>query len=227
MNLDEVLDAWRSQDQAPLYGVDEGRLQQSAPRGGGKRRRGLVIEARITYGFAALVFAGLASVFVLMLFDDDPRTWWDFLIVTLGVAAAVFAAANLYIGRTRLALRERHFGASLHHELGRHVALLDYELSRTWRVSAITRTMLPFYLCTLALYLSIWRINNEPFKWGTDGFPLLVMGGAMWYGAWIARHAAQDVLPRKRRPGVSWEASCPTRSRPGHLCRPSFKPRSG
>ena len=87
------------------------------------------------------------------------------------------------LGRTRLALRERHFGASLHHELGRHVALLDYELSRTWRVSAITRTMLPFYLCTLALYLSIWRINNEPFKWGTDGFPLLVMGGAMWYGA--------------------------------------------
>jgi peptidoglycan/LPS O-acetylase OafA/YrhL len=199
MNLDEVLDAWRSQDQAPLYGVDEGRLQQALREEEAKRRRGLVIEARITYGFAALVFAGLALVFVLMIYDDDPRTWWDFVIVTLGVAAAVFAAANLYIGRTRLALRERQFGASLHHELGRHVALLDYELSRTWRVSAITRTMLPFYLCTLALYLSIWRINNEPFKWGTDGFPLLAMSGAMWYGAWIARHAAQDVLPRKRR----------------------------
>jgi hypothetical protein len=160
----EVLDAWRSQDQAPLYGVDEGRLQQALREEVAKRRRGLVIEARITDGFAALVFAGLALVFALMLYDDDPRTWWDFLIVTLGVAAAVFAAANLYIGRTRLAPRVRHFGASLHHELGRHVALRDYELSRTWRVSAITRTMLPFYLCTLALYLSIWRINNEPFR---------------------------------------------------------------
>ena len=75
-----------------------------------------MIEARVTYGFAALVFAGLAFIFALMLYDDDPRTWWDFVIVTLGVAAAVFAAANLYIGRRRLALRERHFGASLHHE---------------------------------------------------------------------------------------------------------------
>jgi hypothetical protein len=163
MNLDDVLDAWRSQDQAPLYGVDERRLQQALRDEEAKRRRGLVIEARITYGIAALMFAGLALVFALMLSDDDPRTWWDFLILTLGVAAAVFAAANLYIGRTRLALRERDFGASLHHELGRHLALLDYELSRTWRSSAITRTMLPFYLCTLA------------------------------------RHAAQDVLPRKRR----------------------------
>ena len=177
MNLDEALDAWRSQDQSPLYSVDEGRLQQALREEEARRRRGLVLEARVTYGLSALIFAGLALVFALMLYDDDPRTWWDFLIVTFGVAAAVFAAANLYIGRTRLALRERHFGASLHHELGRHVALLNYELSRTWRVSAITRTMLPFYLCTLALYLSIWRINNEPFKWGTDGFPLLVMSG--------------------------------------------------
>ena len=32
MNLDEVLDAWRSQDQAPLYGVDGGRLQQALAR---------------------------------------------------------------------------------------------------------------------------------------------------------------------------------------------------
>ncbi len=199
MNLDEVLDVWRSQDQAPLYDVNGGRLQQALREEEARRRRGLVIEARITYGFAALVFAGLAIIFALMLYDDDPRTWWDFVIVSLGVAAAVFAAANLYIGRRRLALRERHFGASLHHELGRHVALLDYELSRTWQVSAITRTMLPFFLFTLALYLAIWRINNEPFKWGTDGFPLLAMSGVMWYSAWIARQAAQDMLPRKRR----------------------------
>src|SRR5436190_7488725 len=199
MNLDEVMDAWRSQDRAPLYGVDEGRLRQALRNEEAKRRRGVVIEARLTYGLVAVVFVGLAFVFALMLYDDDPRTWWDFLIVTLGVAAAVFAAATLYIDRTHLALRERHFGASLHHELARHVALLDYELSRTWRVSAITRTMLPFSLCTLALYLAIWRINNEPFKWGTDGFPILATGGAMWYGAWIARHAAQDMLARKRR----------------------------
>jgi hypothetical protein len=96
-------------------------------------------------------------------------------------------------------LRERDFGASVHHELRRHMALMDYELSRTLRVSAITRTMLPFYLCTLALYLSLGRINNEPFNWGTEGFTLVVMSGAMWCAAWFARRSAQDVLPRKRR----------------------------
>jgi hypothetical protein len=188
MNLDEVLDAWRSQDQAPLYDVDGSRLQQALREEEAKRRRALAVDARITYGFAAVVFAGLAIIFTLMLYDDDPRTWWDFVIVILGVAAAVFTTTDLYIGRRRLVLRERHFGASLHDELRRHVALLDYELSR--------RIMLPIFLCTLALYLSIWRINNEPFTWATNGFPIVVMGGVTW---WIARHAAKDVRQRKRR----------------------------
>ena len=72
MNLNDVLDAWRSQDHAPLYGVDGDRLQQTLREEEAKRRRGLVIEARLTYGFAALVFAGLAFIFTLMLSDDDP-----------------------------------------------------------------------------------------------------------------------------------------------------------
>ena len=198
MNLDEVMDAWRSQDQAPFYGVDKGRLQQ-ALREETTKRRGLGIEAghlRFRRADVCRPGAGICadaprrrSAHLVGLPDRDPR----------GGRRRVRRGESAISAARVLALRERDFGASLHHELGRHLALLDYELSRTWRVSAITRTMLPFYLGTLALYLSIWRINNEPFNWGMDGLPLVAMSGAMWYAASIARHAAQDVLPRKRR----------------------------
>ena len=57
----KYMDAWRSQDQPPLYGVDEARLQQALREEEARRRRGLVIEARITYGFAAVLLPAWRS----------------------------------------------------------------------------------------------------------------------------------------------------------------------
>jgi len=92
MTLDDVLESWRSQDAAPLYSVNSEGLQQALRQELAAVRRGLRIEAWAIYGISALMFAGLAFIFAIMVYDDDPRTWWDFVIVILGAAAALLWA---------------------------------------------------------------------------------------------------------------------------------------
>jgi len=105
MKLDDVLESWRSQDEAPLYSVNNERLQQALRQELAAVQRGLRIEAWAIYGISALMFAGLAFIFVIMVYDDDPRTWWDFVIVILGAAAALLWAGYLYLNRRMHARR--------------------------------------------------------------------------------------------------------------------------
>jgi hypothetical protein len=135
MQLDELREAWRSQDTTPLHSVNSRLLQESLIREQASTERALRIEARFIYGMSTMVFAGLAFILVLMLYDDDPRTTLDFVIVTLGAAAASLWAGHLYYTRKKKALRERRFGASLRDEIARHLALMAYEASRVQRLS--------------------------------------------------------------------------------------------
>jgi hypothetical protein len=200
MNLDEILDAWRSQDEAPLYGVNGDALQQSLRADYASTQRAMRIEALIMYAMSTAVFAGLALVLVLMAYDDDARSIWDFLTVVLGAAAAVLWAGHLYLTRKRKALSERRFGASLRDEIGRHLTLMDYESSRVWRLSGVVMYTLPMLLCVTSLYVAIGQINNQPFDWTLGGFGLYFMAASLVYGVWIARHTVEhERLPRRRR----------------------------
>ena len=114
------------------------------------------------------MFAGLAFIFAIMVYDDDPRTWWDFAIVILGAAAALLWAGYLYLNRKMHARRARRFGASLRDDIERHLALLDYQLSRVWRLSSVLLTALPVLFGTLALWLGIGQINNLPMDRAGD-----------------------------------------------------------
>ena len=200
MKLDDVLESWRSQDEAPLYSVNSERLQQALRQELAAVQRGLRIEAWAIYGISALIFAGLAFIFVIMVDDDDPRTWWDFVIVILGAAAALLWAGYLYLNRRMHAQRERRFGASLRDEIERHLALLDYQLSRVWQLSSVLLTALPLFFGTLALWLAIGRINNLPIDVWQAIWSFLPMAAILVYGFWLARGMAErKTLPRKRR----------------------------
>src|SRR5262245_49908259 len=132
MKLDDVLESWKSQDEAPLYSVNSDRLQQALRRELAAIQRELRIWAWSVYGISALIFAGLAFILLLMVYDDDPRTTWDLVIVILGAAAALLWGGHVYLSRTMQARRERRFGASLRDDIERHLALLDCQLSQVW-----------------------------------------------------------------------------------------------
>ena len=200
MKLDDVLESWRSQDEAPLYSVNSERLQQALRQELAAVQRGLRIEASAIYGIGALMFAALAFILVIMVYDDDPRAWWDFVIVILGAAAALLWAGYLYLNRRMHARRERRFGASLRDDIERQLALLDYQLSRVWRLSSVLLTALPLFFGTLALWLAIGRLNNLPIDVGQAIGIFLSMAAILVFGFWIARGMAErKTLPRKRR----------------------------
>ena len=78
----------------------------------------------------------------------------------------------MYVNRRTLALRQRHLGVSLRDEIGRHIALLDYQIGANWRPGGVLLTMLPVFVGALARVWPSWRVNNEPFDWSLQGAPM-------------------------------------------------------
>jgi len=119
-----------------------------------KWRRYLRLENWITYGMSAVLLCGLPFIFLLMVYDDDRRTVLDFMIVLLGIAAALLWAVSLYLSRRMQAPRERRFNSSLRDEIARHLALVDYMMARIWRLASVLLTTLPLFFGVLTLWSS-------------------------------------------------------------------------
>jgi peptidoglycan/LPS O-acetylase OafA/YrhL len=202
MNLDDLMEVWRSQDASPLYGVNKTLLlvavRQEQVKLQAERRR----EKWITYVATAFLIAVMAFFLFIMFYDNDPRTDWDFAIPIVGAAAALLWGGAMYVSHRAQALRERSFGESLREQLDRHIAQLDYQATRVVRLASVLVTALPPLVCATAIILAGWRINNEPFGdewvWIVGGIFVCAMGSAA--GVWEQRRSMErDLLPRKRR----------------------------
>ena len=202
MSLDELMKAWQSQDTAPLYGVDETLLQQALRQEEGKVERQRRVEGWVLYGVTPLLIAGMVFLVMIMVYDDDPRTSWDFALPIVGVASWLLWAWFLYRGRTAQALRERRFGASLRDQVARHLAQLDYQATRAVRLANVLRDGVPPLVCGTMIILAGWRINNEPFStqwpWIVGGIVFSVVWSVLT--VWLQRRRAKrELLPRKQR----------------------------
>ena len=80
MNLNDLMEVWRSQDASPLHGVNETllrlALRQDEAKLQAQRRR----ERWMTYFWSAIIVAGMAIVLAIMIYpyDDDVLTGWDY-----------------------------------------------------------------------------------------------------------------------------------------------------
>ena len=202
MNLDDLMEVWRSQDASPLYGVDKTLLLVALRQEQVKLQKARRAERWSTYVGSAFLIGVMAFFLFIMSYDNDPRTNWDFAIPIVGAAAALLWGGAMYVSHRAQALRERSFGESLREQLNRHVAQLDYEGTRVVRLASVLVTALPPLACATAIILAGWRINNEPFShewvWIVGAILLCAMGSAV--GVWGQRRSMErDVLPRKRR----------------------------
>jgi hypothetical protein len=202
MNLDDLLESWRSQDQAPLYSVNDERLHELLRQEEAKVRTQRRVEGWVLYVFSPLFIAGLSFLFVGMVYDDDPRTSWDFALPIVGAASMLLWACLLFLSRRAQALRERRFGASLRDQIARHLAQLDDQETRVIRLGNVLRDGLPPFVAGTAVILAGWRVNNEPFRtqwhWIVGG--ILFSGVVSVATVWLQRRRVKrEVLPRKRR----------------------------
>ena len=204
MNLDELMSVWRSQDAAPLHGLNETQLwpalrQEQAQLQTARRR-----ERWIIYLASAGFVAGMAFFLAVMIYpyDDDVLTGWDYAIPIVGAAAALVWGGSMYVSHRAQALRERGFGESLRDQLNRHIAQLDDQATRIVRLASVLVTVLPPSICATAVLLATWRINEKAIS--DDGYLLVTLIFVCAYssaaGVWQQRRWMQrDLLPRKRR----------------------------
>ena len=202
MNLDDLMAVWRSQDAAPLHGVDKTLLHLALRQDEAKLQKERRIERWITYVGSAGLVAVMAVFLFIMIDDNDPRTDWDFAIPIVGVAAALLWGGAMYVSHGAQALRERSFGESLRDQLNRRIAQLDYQATRVVRLASVLVTALPPLVCATAIILAGWRINNEPFSdewvWIVGGIFVCAIGSVA--GVWQQRRLMErDLLPRKAR----------------------------
>ena len=202
MSLDELMKAWQTQDTAPLYSVREVLLQQALRQEEAKVRTQRRVEGWVLYGFSPLFIAGMAFLFLIMVYDDDPRTSWDFALPVVAAAFWLLWMYILHVGRRAQAQRERRFGASLRDQVGRHLAQLDYEATRAVRLANVLRASVPPFVSGIALILAGWRINNEPFRtqwhWIVGGILFTGVVQLVAFGL-QRRRAERELLPRKHR----------------------------
>ena len=207
MNLDELMAVWRSQDAAPLHGLNETQLRLALRQDEAKQQKWRRIERWIIYVLSAGVVAGmalfLANMILLMIYRDDMNglTGWDLVLPVVGAAAALISGRAIYVGHRAQALREQRFGESLRDQLNRSIAQLDYQATTLHRTLMLVIVLLTG-ICPIALLLALSRLNEKSFS--DDGYMtvwlslMCVFGVAT--GVWQSASRTRDVvLPHKRR----------------------------
>ncbi len=203
MNLDDLMAVWRSQDAAPLHGVNETLLHLALRRDEATLQAQRRLESRIIYVMSAGAIAGMAIFLVMFYYnDDDVITGWDFVIPIVGATAAVLMGAAQYLTPRAQARREQRFGESLRDQLGRRIAQLDDQATRAVRTPSVL--IIAMYVCVTAMIVASIRVNmdpNEPFDgWAPLVRMILFFAVALLAVIWAGRRSVQrDVLPRKRQ----------------------------
>lgn len=207
MNLDDLMTVWRSQDAAPLHGVNETLLRLALRQDEAKLQAQRRLESRIIFVMSAGAIAGMA-IFLVMIFgmfyynDDDVITGWDFAIPIVGATAALLMSVAQYLTRRAQALREQRFGESLRDQLGRRIAQLDDQATRAVRLPSVL--LIAMYVCVTAILLAGIRVNmepNEPFdRWAPFVRMMLFYAITLVAVVWAVRRTVKRaLLPRKRR----------------------------
>ena len=199
MTLDEIMETWRAQEEAPLYGVNRDLLQLVLRHEQADLRRSLWKEQWMVYIISSGLLVGVAVLFALIYHDDDPRTVWDYVAAAIAAGAILSWAGMLWVSRKRQARRERGFGNSLQEEIRRNLSLIDYQLSWAGRRHAALLAAAPITLAGVLLYWLIIQINNNPFGWYDVWMIVFIVATSAWSVTVSSRETERDLLPRKRR----------------------------
>ena len=200
MNLDDLMEVWRSQDATALHGVDQTLLHLALRQEQAKLQKQRRIERWFIYVTSALLVVAMGLFLGITVYpqDDDVRIVWDYAVPVVGAAAALVMAGAMSAIRRTQAAREQDFGESLRDQLRRRIAQLDDQATRELRLTLVGAVAAA--ICGMALYVASRRINDVAYH---DDWPILL--GLIFLCAFSLGHrrrrrsAQRDILPRKRR----------------------------
>jgi len=198
MDFDQMLDAWRAQEEKPLYGVNHDLLRLVLQNEQDKIRRKMRRDLWITY----IVGPGMALF----------AAFWLWVAILNGVPALQVAAAAVgtvafllwvgafWVSRRRQAQRERGFGSTLKDEIGRNLSLIDYQIANgRWRAAMLWTA--PVMIGSLLIYWLTFQINTDTGM--SPWMHVWIVGGVVWsiaFTAWAGdREVKRRLEPRRQR----------------------------
>ena len=204
MNLDDLVAVWRSQDVAPLHGVNEALVRLALRQDQAKLQKWRRLEKWLVYLIGAAMIGGLARRLAIMINrDDDVLSVWDYAIPVVGAAAALLWVGMMRVRHRAQAVREQRFGDSLRDQINRQLAQLDYRATMSRLASLLGSLLLPIVVAFTTI-LARWRSDGRSFSDPWLSVPIVFMicwsilcvGGTFW---WARRVVQRKTLPRKRR----------------------------
>ena len=206
MNLDDVIEGWRSQDASTIYGVvDKTRLHQVLRQEQAKLEKKSRWGTRGGYIFGVAPLLISSGLFLAIMFqpnDDDVRVVWDYVVGVAGVTAAIVVAWTLFAHRRSQQARDQGFGDSLRDHLRRRIAQID-DATRERRLALVT--LAAGLICVVAIAVAQFRIAHMPvpyseMNWPSPFWTVLILGllclELFW---WAPRRWRRKNLPRKRQ----------------------------
>ena len=198
MNFDQMLDAWRAQDEAPLYGVNRDLLQLVLKHEQADIRRQLRSEQWMTYIFGAgmAAFAGFWLWVAIIRAEPLLHT----VIAGIGTAAFFLWMGTLWVSLRRQRRRERQFGNTLREEIDRHISLLDYQLSRHGRWGAAMLRVAPALIGAGLINWLVIDINLDPGESRWDSaWTEFVLVWVLVVGTYASSRAVRQKLEPRRQ----------------------------
>jgi hypothetical protein len=169
MNFEQMRVIWNSQNDEPLFAIDQAALHASVRRKSrALRRRVFWRDVReISIGLLAaagfLVFGGMLALgredgWRRLLGADVEASRWDAVTMLLVSGLWLFFAAYQLVSRMRQEQRERRFEPSLRGDLDRTISQAEYRIRMA--TSIVWWGLLPVWLATL-LFINV-LVNLVP-----------------------------------------------------------------
>jgi Na+/melibiose symporter-like transporter len=194
MDFDEMLQAWKAQDERPLYGINADLLrlvlrgEQATIRRMERRDKWMVYLC----GGGMALFAAF---------------WLWVLIVVRGPALQMVAAAGgailfvawviaFWISRRRQSRRERGFGNSLKDEIGRSLSMVEFQIANGSFAKGVMWTAPVLVGATLIYWLS-FQINTDT---GFTPMTHFWMVGVLVWSAVFVPYAASIKVKKRLEP---------------------------
>jgi drug/metabolite transporter (DMT)-like permease len=200
MNLDELISVWRTQDSAPLHGVNKTLLHLALRRDEAKLQRERLMERWIVSIACIGVLISMAFFLAIMSFAHERNSVsaWDFVLAIAGCAIALLTGCVIYASYKNQRSREQCYSESLRDQLNRRIAQLeDYETKK--RLIWITIAFAG--ICPVMILILSWRVNGKSIE--DDGYMILWLIVMTLFGVvtgiWEYRRQAQSALPQKQR----------------------------
>jgi hypothetical protein len=171
MNFEQMRVIWNSQNDEPLYAIDQAALHASVRRKSrALRRRVFWRDVReISIGLLAaagfLVFGGMLALgredgWRRLLGADVEASRWDAVTMLLVSGLWLFFAAYQLVSRMRQEQRERRFEPSLRGDLDRTISQAEYRIRMA--TSIVWWGLLPVWLATLLFVNVLFNLVPTP-----------------------------------------------------------------